>query len=67
MHFPDLADPRDRTLHGVLRRQAAAIPDATYLRVDDDQISFAEVERAQTPGRRRCASWACRAAIRSPS
>jgi crotonobetaine/carnitine-CoA ligase len=44
MHFPDLSDPRDRTLHGVLRRQAAVIPDATYLRVDDEQISFAEVE-----------------------
>jgi carnitine-CoA ligase len=51
MHFPDLADPRDRTLHGVLRRQAAAVPDATYLRVDDAQISFAEVEA-------RASAWA---------
>src|SRR5215475_13858633 len=43
MHFVDLSDPRDRTLHGVLRRQAEAIPDATYLWVDDEKISFAEV------------------------
>jgi cystathionine gamma-synthase len=51
MHFPDLSDPRDRTLHGVLRRQAAAIPDATYLRVDDERVSFAEVEA-------RASAWA---------
>src|SRR5262249_39438630 len=44
MHFLDLSDPRDRTLHGILRRQAAAIPDATYLWADDEKISFAEVE-----------------------
>src|SRR5262249_1306170 len=44
MHFLDLSDPRDRTLHGVLRRQARAIPDATYLWVDNEKISFAEVE-----------------------
>ncbi len=44
MNFLDLSDPRDRTLHGVLRRQATAIPDATYLWVDDAKISFAEVE-----------------------
>ena len=37
MNFLDLSDPRDRTLHGVLRRQAEAIPDATYLWVDDEQ------------------------------
>ena len=43
MNFLDLSDPRDRTLHGVLRRQAEAIPDATYLWVDDEQVSFAEV------------------------
>ncbi len=43
MNFLDLSDPRDRTLHGVLRRQAAAIPDAIYLWVDDEQISYAEV------------------------
>src|SRR6185295_16875781 len=44
MHFLDLSDPRDRTIHGVLRRQAAVIPDATYLWVDDAKISYAEVE-----------------------
>ena len=43
MNLLDFSDPRDRTLHGVLRRQAEAIPDATYLWVDDEQISFAEV------------------------
>ncbi|MGH7338026.1 MAG: AMP-binding protein, partial [Myxococcota bacterium] len=43
MNFLDLSDPRDRTLHGVLRRQAEAIPNATYLWVDDAKISFAEV------------------------
>ena len=43
MHFLDLSDPRDRTLHGILRRQAEAIPDATYLWVDDERISYAEV------------------------
>src|SRR5262249_49351128 len=44
MHFLDLSDPRDRTLHGILRRQPAAIPDATYRWADDEKISFAEVE-----------------------
>src|SRR4030095_13248462 len=43
MHFLDLSDPRDRTLHGILRRQAETIPDATYLWVDDERISYAEV------------------------
>jgi carnitine-CoA ligase len=43
MNFLDLSDPRDRTLHGILRRQAEAIPDATYLWVDDERISYAEV------------------------
>lgn len=51
MNFLDLSDPRDRTLHGVLRRQATAIPDATYLWVDDAKISFAEVEA-------RASAWA---------
>ena len=43
MRFSDLSDPRDRTLHGVLRRQAEANPNATYLHVDDERISYAEV------------------------
>jgi len=43
MNFLDLSDPRDRTLHGILRRQAEAIPDATYLWVDDERVSYAEV------------------------
>ena len=43
MNFLDLSDPRDRTLHGILRRQAEANPDATYLWVDDAKISYAEV------------------------
>src|SRR5258706_7254135 len=43
MHAPDLSDPRQRTIHGVLRQQAEAIPDATYLWVDDQKISYAEV------------------------
>jgi len=44
MHVPDLSQPSQRTLHGVLRRQAEAIPDATFLWVDDQRISFAEVD-----------------------
>src|SRR5438093_4963238 len=48
MNFLDLSDQRDRTLHGILRRQAEAIPDATYLWVDDEKVSFAEVEARAT-------------------
>jgi len=44
VHVPDLSQPSQRTLHGVLRRQAEATPDATYLWVDDRRVSFAEVD-----------------------
>ncbi len=43
MHVPDLSDSRRRTLHSLLRLQADAIPDATYLRVDDRRSSYGEV------------------------
>ena len=44
MHVPDLSDPGRRTLHGALRQQARAIPDATYLWSDDARVSYAEVD-----------------------
>src|SRR5262245_44087768 len=43
MHVPSPTDPRHATLHGLLRAQAEAIPDAPYLLVDDARLSHAEV------------------------
>ena len=43
MHVPRSDDPRNTTLHGLLRAQAEAIPDAPYLLVDDAHVSYAGV------------------------
>jgi carnitine-CoA ligase len=42
MHVPVL-DPSTATLHGLLRAQAEAIPDAPYLLIDDARVSYAGV------------------------
>lgn len=43
MPLLDLADPAERTLGRVLRRQAAQLPDAPYLLSGDERFSFGRV------------------------
>ena len=43
MHAADLKRREDRILGHILRSQADAIPDATYLRVDDERYSYGRV------------------------
>ena len=43
MHAPDLKHRDDRVLGHILRSQAEAIPDATYLMVQEDRYSYGRV------------------------
>jgi crotonobetaine/carnitine-CoA ligase len=43
MHVPSLGSPEERVLGRILRRQAEAIPDRTYLLTGEDHYSYGQV------------------------